>query len=71
LISGFFNLIIFETRRVKSGLSTLNKISGLKSIIFFTVSFILLFILKIFNNMSVKAMYAPPMAYGVRFQKDF
>ena len=52
-----FNFLTFSaTLNVKSGLSTLNKISGLNFIISSTVLFILLFILKMFNKTLVKPM---------------
>jgi len=44
------------TLKVKSGLSTVNKISGLKSFIALTVSLIFLLILKIFFITFVKPM---------------
>ena len=50
------------TLNVKSGLSTEKSISGLKSIIALTVSFIFLFILKIFKNTFVK-----PICYLFKF----
>jgi hypothetical protein len=48
-----FRIIFFTlsaTLNVKSGLSTVNNISGLKSSIAFTVSFIFFLILKIFKK---------------------
>ena len=43
-------LTLSATLKVKSGLSTLNKISGLNSIILFTVALIFFLILNIFNK---------------------
>ena len=52
---GFLAFYFSATRSVKSGLSTVNKISGLKSIIELTVSLIF-FILKILVITLVKPM---------------
>ena len=50
-------LTLSATLNVKSGLSTLNKISGLNFIISSTVLLILFLILKIFNNTLVNPRY--------------
>ena len=53
----FFFLTSLATRKVKSGLSTEKRISGLNLIISFTVSFIFLLILKTFNKTFVNPRY--------------
>ena len=56
-ILGFLFLTILATLNVKSGLSTLNKISGLNLKISSTVWSILFFILKMLNKTLVKPKY--------------
>ena len=51
---GFLFFIFSATLKVKSGLSTVNNMSGLKFSIAFTVSLIFFLILKIFKKTFVK-----------------
>ena len=53
----FFILILSATLKVKSGLSTVNNISGLNFSIALTVSLIFFLILKILNNTLVNPKY--------------
>ena len=57
----------FATRKVKSGLSTENKISGLNSNIFWAVSFIFFLILNKFSNTRVKPKYVTSLKFEIEF----
>ena len=60
-------LTLSATLRVKSGLSTLNNISGLNLIISSTVLLILFLILKIFNKTLVKPIYVISLRSKIDF----